>query len=57
MVVEGAFHYTLNVGRICRRVAAVVWVPNGVPAAVDQELSPPAVQRESQTAPDLVKSI
>ena len=55
MVVECVCPLAVCAGRICHLLAGLFWVPNWVSVAADQELNPPAVRRESQTASELLK--
>ena len=55
MVVEGACLLVVLVGRLGRRGTGLVGVMNEVPAAVEHEVDPPAVQCESQAPSDLLE--
>ena len=55
MVVEGACLLVVLIGRLGRHGAGLVGVLNEVPAAVEHEFGPPAVQCESQAPPDLLE--
>ena len=55
MVVERACLLVVLIGRLGRHRAELVGVLNEVPAAVEHEFGPPAVQGESQAPPDLLE--
>ena len=55
MVVEGVCLLAVLIGRLGRHGAGLVRVLNEVPAAVEHEFGPPAVQCESQAPPDLLE--
>ena len=55
MVVDGACLLAVLVGRLGRRGTGLVGMLNEVPAAVEHEFGPPAVQCEFQTPPDLLE--
>ena len=55
MVVEGVCLLVVLIGRLGRHGAGLVGVLNEVPAAVEHEFGPPAVQCKSQAPPDLLE--
>ena len=55
MVVEGVCLFVVLVGRPGRRGAGLVAMLNEVPAAVEHEFGPPAVQYESHAPPGLLE--
>ena len=55
VVVEGVCLLVVLIGRLGRRGAGLVGMLNEVPAALEHEFGPPAVQCKSQTLPDLLE--
>ena len=55
MVVEGTCLLVVLTGRLGRRGMGLVGVLNEVPAAVEKEFGPPAVQCESKAPPGLLE--
>ena len=53
MVVEGVCLLVVLIGRLGRHGAGLIGMLNEVPAAVEHEFGPPAVQCKSQAPPDL----
>ena len=54
-MVEGVCLLVVLIGRFGRHGAGLVGMLNEIPAAVEHEFGPPAVQGKSQTPPDLLK--
>ena len=55
MVVEGVCLLVVLIGRLGHHGAGLVGVLNEIPAAVEHEFGPPAVQGKSQAPPDLLE--
>ena len=55
MFIEGACLLVAFIGRLGRHGAGLVGVLSEVPAAVEHESGPPAVQCESRAPPELLK--
>ena len=55
VVVEGVCHLVVLIGRLGRHGAGLVGMLNEVPAAIEHEFGPPAVQCKSQAPPDLLE--
>ena len=55
MVVKGVCLLVVLIGRLSRHGVGLVGMLSEVPAAVEHEFGPPAVQCESQTPPDLLE--
>ena len=53
-MVKGVYLLVVLIGRLRRHGARLVGMLNEVPAAVDHEFGPTAVQCESQAPPDLL---
>ena len=55
VVVEGVCLLVVLIGRLGNHGAGLVGVLNEIPAAVEHEFGPPAVQCKSQAPPDLLE--
>ena len=55
VVVEGVCLLVVLIGRLGRHGAGLVLMMNEIPAAVEHEFGPPAVQCESQASPDMLE--
>ena len=55
VVVEGVCLLVVLIGRLGHHGAGLVGVLNEIPAAVEHEFGPPAVQCKSQAPPDLLE--
>ena len=54
-MVEGVYLLVVLIGRLGHHGAGLIGVLNEVPAVVENEFGPPAVQFESQAPPDLLE--